>query len=392
MGKEAGLVRAGWPDAGMGKTVNGRDEQMILRNQRKPGHFWIDNEVADCYQPIVGADAVWVYCRITRQAYGPWVRFGLREMAELCGKSADTVRRCLAVLEAVGLIGVDRNGKRKGQYALVDVKDLVIRHGGEYDRQAGCYRLPVAETERMQKQVKALRVELARKKSAPSANGIALVTAVTVAQSDRLTAPTFFGSEAKCDRTVAQSDKTVAPGAHASFYMKDTKHQDKEQHPLTPSQARGNGEGEEASDAGKTKDGAAVVAGNCVSAGEDPRGEDETSYREVISGVASGGASGGDGSRAERAVDQVMQGCGLTAHRLRKVLAAQLKQQVDRGELLPTVALAMIAAWKKYILQDTGLRVKWGAKRFFEEGYWREERSWHWDRQALQEKQRAFGI
>ena len=84
-------------------------------------------------------------------------------------------------------------------------------------------------------------------------------------------------------------------------------------------------------------------------------------------------------------MDQVMQGCGFTARRLKSALRAVIELEVDKGSPAPTAALAMIAAWKSYILQDASLRVKWGARRFFEEGYWRDPRSWHWDGQKLRE-------
>jgi hypothetical protein len=95
-----------------------------------------------------------------------------------------------------------------------------------------------------------------------------------------------------------------------------------------------------------------------------------------------------DTTPIDLAVDQVMQGCGFTARRLRSALRAVIQQEADKGVAAPTTALAMIAAWKKYILQDSKLRVKWGARRFFEEGYWRDARSWPWDGQALRDEQR----
>jgi hypothetical protein len=82
-----------------------------------------------------------------------------------------------------------------------------------------------------------------------------------------------------------------------------------------------------------------------------------------------------------------MQGCGFTAHRLRPVLAAVIEQEADKGEPPPTTALAMIAAWSSYILQGEKLRCKWGARRFFAEGYWRESESWPWDAVVLREQQ-----
>jgi hypothetical protein len=88
----------------------------------------------------------------------------------------------------------------------------------------------------------------------------------------------------------------------------------------------------------------------------------------------------------DAAVEQVMQGCGFTARRLGPVLREVIRQQADRGEPPPTTALAMIAAWKSYILQGSKLRVRWGARRFFAEGYWSKPDGWPWDGAALREE------
>ena len=205
----------------------GTDQLTGLRNERKPCHFWVDNEVADCYQPIVGADAIWVYCRIARNAHGAWIvspkvrggdtRISLREMAEWCGKSVDTVSRCLQVLEHVGLLQAVRGAKAKGRYALADVKDLVTREGGLYDRETGSFQLPAKRTVELKLQVRELRAKLARK----SGSRLAIVgrdeASSSVAQSDRLESDLFGASESECDRSVAQSDATVAHGATASI-------------------------------------------------------------------------------------------------------------------------------------------------------------------------------
>ena len=198
-----------------------------LRNERKPCHFWVDNEVADCYQPIVGADAIWVYCRIARNAHGAWIvspkvrgcdtRVSLREMAEWCGKSVDTVWRCLQVLELVGLLQAVHGAKSAGRYALADVKDLVVREGAQYDREVGSFRLPDTRVAELKEQVCALRVKLARKKATGSAEVAVQAAVSSVAQSDRLESDLFGASESECDRSVAQSDATVAHGATASI-------------------------------------------------------------------------------------------------------------------------------------------------------------------------------
>ncbi len=192
-----------------------------LRDTRKPCHFWVDNEVADCYQAIVGADAVWVYCRIARYAHGAWIvspkvrgdsRVSLREMAEWCGKSVDTVWRCLQVLEHVGLLKTVRGAKSKGRYALVDVKDLVTREGGLYNRELGSFQLPQPCVAELTQQVRELRLKLARKKAGVS----------SVAQSDSFEGSAFSAPDVECDRSVAPSDTTVAHGATDNFLLEES--------------------------------------------------------------------------------------------------------------------------------------------------------------------------
>jgi hypothetical protein len=196
-----------------------------LRNDRKPCHFWVDNEIVDCYQPIIGADAVWVYCRIARYANGPWIvsprlrgtsdtRVGMREMAEWCGKSTDTVWRSLEILKFVGLIHSVCDLKSKGRYALADAKDLVLSEGGLYDRQLGAFCLPAERTAELKEQVRELRLKLARKKSvqarAPAGEQVA---SATVAQSDSLKAGLFSAPDGKCDRSVALDVQNCRSGA-----------------------------------------------------------------------------------------------------------------------------------------------------------------------------------
>ncbi len=62
----------------------------------------------------------------------------------------------------------------------------------------------------------------------------------------------------------------------------------------------------------------------------------------------------------DRAVDQVMDGCGFVRKRLRPVLRAAVKQRRDKGEDAATVALAMIEAWKEQTLRGDLLRVRHG--------------------------------
>jgi DNA-binding MarR family transcriptional regulator len=105
----------------------------------------------------------------------------------------------------------------------------------------------------------------------------------------------------------------------------------------------------------------------------------------------------GDGADGlDAAVDQVMQDCGFTARRLRLKLRAVIEQQDKRADTYrpfespAEVAAAMVDAWKRYAVQGLRLRVHLNAARFFEEGYWLDSKSWHWDGDAIREERKRM--
>ena len=55
-----------------------------LRDRRRPGHYWQDNELIDVFQPVIGALAVNVYVNLTRDVYGgeTRVRYSVRKLAK----------------------------------------------------------------------------------------------------------------------------------------------------------------------------------------------------------------------------------------------------------------------------------------------------------------------
>ena len=91
----------------------------------------------------------------------------------------------------------------------------------------------------------------------------------------------------------------------------------------------------------------------------------------------------------ERAIDQVMQGCGFARRRVRTLLGRVIRGELDRGEEAPTVALAMIAAWKEQEASGELLEIVYGVEKFFGDGYWRKRESWRWKRRELAEMARA---
>lgn len=93
----------------------------------------------------------------------------------------------------------------------------------------------------------------------------------------------------------------------------------------------------------------------------------------------------------DQAVDAVMDGCGFTARRLRLKLRAVVEQQERLPEAASPVeiAAAMVDAWKRYTKQGARLRAHMNAGRFFEEGYWLNSQSWHWDADTLREERQS---
>lgn len=398
-----------------------------LRNERKPCHFWVDNEVADCYQPIVGADAIWVYCRIARNAHGAWIvspkvrggdtRVSLREMAEWCGKSVDTVWRCLQVLQHVGLLQAVRGAKAKGRYALADVKDLVTREGGEYDREIGSFRLPAARAAELKEQVRALRLKLARKKASDAmeatlAQGKDEIS--SVAQSDRLEGELFAVPEAKSDRFVALSDKTVALDAQPSITTKSKTA--RQNLPPQPPQVTPTGKGRPsgtptAGEAGLTEEQLAHLA--TITGDEEEqkkhgltKREWEGYYREQNRQAAE--AAWEECAKAKRqqalesllpdeprALTWVMQECGFSGDErgrgVRGAIAAVLAQEHARGRPLWDVAPAMALAWRDYDQIGDLLAVQYGAVKFFRLGVWARRNSWRIDEKKAERNRASTG-
>ncbi len=392
----------------------------------------MDNEVADCYQPIVGADAVWVYCRIARNAHGAWIvspkrrdgdtRLALREIAEWCGKSVDTVWRCLQVLEHVGLLQAVHTVKGSGRYALVDVKALVLQEGGEYDVRMGCFQLPAQRVAELTVRVRELRLKLARKKAAAGAGTAVKVAAQSVAQSDRLGDSLFSALDAKCDRSVALSDKTVALGIHPTN-KQDCKTAKQTTPPYPPQAGDGADETEKQDGASKTKSSTASVEGDSISSGnvrELRNGRDcprdcptadrksVPQLRNALTGDGKDGAAhgarndpqrnsghgpngsvrpSGEGRAAaiERAVAQVRSALSVSNERKCKLLRGVIAMAAEKGEEPPTIALDIIAAVREQAVEYVAGRLKfpYGLTKFLGEGIWRDRNLWAWDIEAM---------
>lgn len=377
-----------------------------LRNERKPCHFWVDNEVADCYQPIVGADAIWVYCRIARNAHGAWIvspkrrdgdtRVSLREMAEWCGKSVDTVWRCLQVLEHVGLLQAVHGAKSSGRYALADVKDLVTREGGAYDRTIGSFQLPPARVAALKAEVKELRAKLARK-----ASGLRVVESVgqSVAQSDRLEQQLFSAAAEECDSSVAPSDASVAPDAQPSITQEGK--QAKQTTTPQPPQAGACDLDVPDEDPPLTEEQLAHLAKHADDAKWVAEWTDY--YREANRVAAREAAKAAEVERveAERIARLKAELCNVPAARayvmrecrfqksrrgrgIEQVIDDVLNQALELGEPLWETASKMAAAWKQFQANGEFIDVHWGPVNFYRMGIWRDSRGWAWNEAKLE--------
>jgi hypothetical protein len=397
-------------------TVSEGSEKLTgLRDVRKPCHFWVDNEVADCYQPIVGADAIWVYCRIARNAHGAWIvspkrrdgdtRVSLREMAEWCGKSVDTVWRCLQVLEHVGLMRALRGAKSSGRYALADVKDLVTREGGQYDRTMGSFQLPPARVAALQAEVKALRAKLARKASCQLSVVGGQEAVASVAQSDSLESGLFAAADAECDSSVAPSDTSVAPDAQPSI----TQEGKPAKQTTTPQPPQAGACGLDLSDDPPfTEEQRAHLAKHA----NDAKWTAEWTgfYREENRALARERAKAAEAARveAERVARlkaelgtvaagraYVMRECRFQKSRrgrgIEQTIDGVLEQGVEIGEPLWETAPRMAEAWKSFQANSEYIDVHWGPVNFFKLGIWSNARGWAWNEAKL-ERRRAASV
>lgn len=187
-----------------------------LRDQRKPGHCWQDNELYDAFGPVIGPNAVTVYTHMTRQCYGTEIRSSSRELARDSGLSKDTVLRSMRAMERIGMLrNVGRGSRSVAEYHLVDLKELAESHGGVYDRRRVSYVFSEAQT-------------AALKAIATGAVGDSQKPA-TVAVGD--------SGLALCETDLAhQKPTTGAPEAHVSFSaFQDSRQQDNP--PPTPARA-----------------------------------------------------------------------------------------------------------------------------------------------------------
>lgn len=85
----------------------------------------------------------------------------------------------------------------------------------------------------------------------------------------------------------------------------------------------------------------------------------------------------------DRALAQLANGLAITDKRVKRKLREAIALEADKGESPPTVALAMMAAWREQGKHSDLLKVNYGPVKFFCLGIWKNQNQWHWDESAL---------
>lgn len=106
-----------------------------VRDSRRPGHFWADNELLDVYGPKIGMDGLAVYMALSRVANnrnGECV-ITLRQIGEMIGCSPQTAMRAIEKLSRYKLVRIESKGsvatRQPSVYTLLEVPKFSVPIG-----------------------------------------------------------------------------------------------------------------------------------------------------------------------------------------------------------------------------------------------------------------------
>jgi hypothetical protein len=310
----------------------GQNDQIGLRDQRKPGYCWQENELYDAFLPIIGAMPAHVYAQATRYCYKTTARFSLREMADSSGISKDTVRRSLLVMQEIGMLRA-RDGApgKAAEYELVDLKDLAAHLGAQYDRKRASYIFPAAIAAALRNKVQAVLGKSQGKTVSVRDSSSRVRGSATVSQRDSLFVENGCESVSRRDATVSPGVETVSPQGQP--YISNT--QDIKTTSPLPLPASGKGMSPEVSPA----------------------------------------------LRLANAAHSVCVECGIADARLEKAIVKAISLYGERERMSPAeVAAAMIGAWREYDEVRDAMRYPWAVRKFLLHGHWATPLSWRLDR------------
>jgi hypothetical protein len=112
------------------------EQKFKVRDERKPGHHWADNEVLDIFARKIGLDGYAVYMYLGRHSNNQTGRCtkSLAEIAAAFKTSTDTVYRAIKKLMAHSLVAKYEVVGKASVYVLIEVpkKSTPTAHSGEY--------------------------------------------------------------------------------------------------------------------------------------------------------------------------------------------------------------------------------------------------------------------
>lgn len=139
-----------------------------VRDKRRPGHCWQDNELYDAWQPIVGPHAVNVYVNLTRDAYASTIEYSVRKLADATGISKSAVWRNLKVMEHVGMLRLETGAGSAGSVCeLLDLKEAAEKLGAVYNRQRASFLFTDMAVARLRAGVTEMRRRMQEKQPKP---------------------------------------------------------------------------------------------------------------------------------------------------------------------------------------------------------------------------------
>jgi len=343
--------------------------QIRVRDSRKPGHCWQDNELYDVFQPIIGPMAMLVYLQMTRECYGHTVEFSLRELGTASGVSKDTAQRALGILELIGMVRRTRAGSVHvpAQYELTDLKELCRHYGGVMHRARASYILPPAEAGALRERVKEFLLRGREPKrsestvsvgdSSEECNKTAHISARKDSIDEAPAIPTVSVGDSNPDvpgdGTVSQNGVYCLPGETPLY----NKTQNSKTNP-TPTPPLPGGEREVELSPSRILQ-LARASGELLSE----------------SAVEFGKSA---------AVDRVMRECGFSDPRLAPVIDLALSWEVVRSQTgVDEIAALMIQRWREYCQVGEYLRYTWSPKKFIAQGHWLNVEGWPLDQERL---------
>jgi len=346
--------------------VSRQESSVKLRDKRRPGHCWQDNELYDAWQPIIGPHAVNVYVNLTRDAYSSTIEYSVRRLADATGISRTAVWRNLRVMEHVGMLRLERgSGSAASTCELLDLKEAAEKLGAIYNRRQASFVFTDVKLASLRMEVVLLRKKMQNKGLAVQSDALR-EKQICVPERDTNSEENSGEEKILCP---SKRDASVPPerrlclseGGAQHKCEQDTKHNTNP--PPTP----------------------ALPAGVLTARADALRAKELNS-------------TPGDLLRDEKqshvddALDHVMRECGFTGSRLRKALREPMRLYMQQytGRAYHA-AEEMIGAWREYCQLGDLVRARWGPRKFFCEGHWLRPQTWPLDR-ALLERRRLVMV